>query len=49
MLALGSLAFAAPWLLTALAALPVIWWLLRVTPRQLGYALQKNNIEVRKF
>src|SRR5215213_11845614 len=32
MLALGSLAFAAPWLLTALAALPVIWWLLRVTP-----------------
>ncbi|MBL8307251.1 MAG: nif-specific transcriptional activator NifA [Rubrivivax sp.] len=23
--------------------------LLRVTPRQLGYALQKNNIEVRKF
>src|SRR3954452_21291601 len=32
MFALGSLAFAAPWLLTALAALPVIWWLLRVTP-----------------
>jgi hypothetical protein len=32
MLALGSLAFAAPWLLAALAALPVIWWLLRVTP-----------------
>ena len=32
MLALGSLAFAAPWILTALAALPVIWWLLRVTP-----------------
>src|ERR1700758_3465079 len=32
MLALGSLAFASPWLLTALAALPVIWWLLRVTP-----------------
>jgi hypothetical protein len=25
-------AFAAPWLLVALAALPVIWWLLRVTP-----------------
>jgi transcriptional regulator with GAF, ATPase, and Fis domain len=23
--------------------------LLRVTPRQLGYALQKNRIEVRKF
>src|SRR5436309_13622899 len=32
MLALGSLAFAAPWLLAALATLPVIWWLLRVTP-----------------
>jgi hypothetical protein len=32
MLALGSLAFASPWLLVALAALPVIWWLLRVTP-----------------
>jgi len=30
--ALGSLAFASPWLLAALAALPVIWWLLRVTP-----------------
>ena len=32
MLALGSFAFATPWLLVALAALPVIWWLLRVTP-----------------
>jgi hypothetical protein len=32
MLVLGSLAFASPWLLAALAALPVIWWLLRVTP-----------------
>src|SRR5437660_3075207 len=32
MLALGSLAVASPWLLAALAALPVIWWLLRVTP-----------------
>src|ERR1044071_6451181 len=32
MLALGSLAFASPWLLAALAALPVIWWLLRVNP-----------------
>src|SRR5947199_9320642 len=32
MLALGSLAFASPWILAALAALPVIWWLLRVTP-----------------
>src|SRR5450631_2134361 len=32
MLALGSLAFAAPWLLAGLAVLPVLWWLLRVTP-----------------
>ncbi len=32
MLALGSLAFASPWLLTALAGLPIVWWLLRVTP-----------------
>ena len=24
--------FAAPWLLLALAVLPVLWWLLRVTP-----------------
>src|ERR1700738_1402748 len=32
MLALGSLAFVSPWLLLALAALPIIWWLLRVTP-----------------
>src|SRR3954452_654879 len=32
MLALGSLAFVSPWLLAALATLPIIWWLLRVTP-----------------
>jgi hypothetical protein len=32
MLALGSLAFASPWLLSALTGLPIIWWLLRVTP-----------------
>ena len=32
MLTLGSFAFASPWILAALAALPVIWWLLRVTP-----------------
>ena len=32
MLTLGSLAFAAPWLLLALGGLPIIWWLLRVTP-----------------
>jgi hypothetical protein len=32
MLSLGAFAFASPWILAALAALPVIWWLLRVTP-----------------
>src|ERR1700687_2198663 len=32
MLSLGALAFASPWLLAALAVLPVLWWLLRVTP-----------------
>ncbi|HUB95764.1 MAG TPA: BatA domain-containing protein, partial [Stellaceae bacterium] len=32
MLSLGSLAFAAPWLLAAFAVLPILWWLLRVTP-----------------
>ncbi|MDA1132863.1 MAG: BatA domain-containing protein, partial [Proteobacteria bacterium] len=32
MLILGSLAFAAPWMLTALAALPALIWLMRVTP-----------------
>jgi hypothetical protein len=32
MLTLGALAFASPWLLLALAALPIVWWLLRVTP-----------------
>src|SRR6266566_1349426 len=40
MLALVSLAFASPWILAALAALPVIWWLLRVTPpapRQIAF------------
>ncbi|HEY3776624.1 MAG TPA: DUF4159 domain-containing protein [Rhizomicrobium sp.] len=29
---LSSLTFGAPWILAALAALPAIWWLLRVTP-----------------
>jgi hypothetical protein len=32
MLSLGIVAFTAPWVLAALAALPIIWWLLRVTP-----------------
>ncbi|MBI2979080.1 MAG: BatA domain-containing protein, partial [Rhodospirillales bacterium] len=29
---MGSLSFAVPWALAALALLPVIWWLLRLTP-----------------
>src|SRR5690242_11014141 len=32
MLSLGALGFASPWLLLGLAGLPVLWWLLRVTP-----------------
>ncbi|WP_421707194.1 DUF4159 domain-containing protein [Algihabitans sp.] len=32
MLTLGPLGFVNPWLLFALAGLPVLWWLLRVTP-----------------
>ena len=32
MLTLGPLGFAAPWLLTALTVLPVLWWLLRAMP-----------------
>jgi hypothetical protein len=32
MLSLGAFAFASPWLLLGLAALPILWWLLRVTP-----------------
>ncbi len=32
MLSLGPLAFASPWILTALIGLPAIWWLLRVMP-----------------
>ena len=32
MLTLGPLAFASPWLLLGLTALPAIWWLLRVSP-----------------
>jgi hypothetical protein len=28
----GSLSFTSPWILAAFAALPVIWWLLRLTP-----------------
>lgn len=32
MTTLGPFAFASPWILIGLIALPVIWWLLRVTP-----------------
>ncbi|MGE4562511.1 MAG: BatA domain-containing protein, partial [Rhodospirillales bacterium] len=32
MIGLGSLSFAVPWALAALAALPAIWWLLRLKP-----------------
>ena len=32
MLHLGPLAFAQPWILAALIGLPLLWWLLRVTP-----------------
>lgn len=32
MMSLGPLGFAAPWVLAGAIALPVIWWLLRVTP-----------------
>ena len=32
MLEVGPLAFAQPWLLLALGALPLLWWLLRLTP-----------------
>ncbi|PIE07694.1 MAG: LytTR family transcriptional regulator [Rhodobacterales bacterium] len=32
MLILGPLGFTAPWLLTALAGLPLLWWLLRAVP-----------------
>jgi len=31
---LSALSFGAPWILAALAALPVLWWLLKVTPPQ---------------
>src|SRR5215475_16193486 len=32
MLTLGSFALAAPWMLLALIGLPLLWWLLRLTP-----------------
>ncbi|TDQ84008.1 putative membrane protein (TIGR02226 family) [Dongia mobilis] len=31
-MALGNLSFLVPWMLAVLAALPVLWWLLRLTP-----------------
>ena len=39
-MSIGALAFLSPWLLTALAALPVIYWLLRTVPprpRQIAF------------
>ena len=32
MTALGPFLLGAPWALAALAALPLIWWILRATP-----------------
>ena len=32
MLSIGAISFAVPWALAALALLPVLWWLLRLTP-----------------
>ena len=32
MMQFGPLGFASPWLLLALLALPILWWLLRATP-----------------
>jgi hypothetical protein len=32
MMSLGAIGFLQPWVLAALAALPAIWWLLRLTP-----------------
>jgi hypothetical protein len=32
MMTIGAIGFLAPWVLAALAALPAIWWLLRLTP-----------------
>ena len=31
-MSLGALAFASPWMLSALGLLPLVWWLLRLTP-----------------
>src|SRR5262245_21704616 len=37
MMTLGSIGFLQPWLLLGLAALPAIWWLLRLTPPRPRY------------
>ena len=34
MLTIGSVSFAVPWALAGLGALPLLWWLLRITPPQ---------------
>lgn len=51
MLNLGPLAFAAPWMLLGLAVLPVIWWLLRVTPpapRRIDFPPVRILMELRR-
>ena len=51
MLELGPLAFASPWLLAGLAALPVLWWLLRVlppAPRRLDFPAIRLLLMLRK-
>ncbi len=45
------LTFAAPWVLTALALLPVIWWLLRLTPprpREVAFPPARLLLEINK-
>ena len=32
MLSIGTLAFVSPWLLLGLVLLPLLWWLLKLTP-----------------
>jgi hypothetical protein len=44
MLALGSLAFATPLALIALLSLPILWWLLRITPPTPVFAPPNGSI-----
>ena len=43
---MGALGFANPILLVALAALPAIWWLLRVTPVSYTHLTLPTNSRV---